>query len=627
MSNEEFDRMVAALEARYQDKHPSLARRTAGLALLGYTGLAFFLLSGAVLAALCVLWVVNAPSWLSIKIGLVLGIPSLLVTWAIIRGLWVKLEAPEGMPVKRQDAPGLFEMIDEISREAGGVKFDVVLLTGDLNAAVSQVPRLGVFGWYKTYLLIGIPLIDSTSPEEFKAILAHEFAHLSHQHGRLGSWLYRLRASWSKVMDSLAEGGAPRPVLAFINWFWPRFNASAFVLSRSQEYQADAFAAKVTSPGDIATALQRIVVNARNLDDVFWSDITRETASRPAPPEDVIHRMHAFLGNPSDHLLTRRWLSGALACKTNTQDTHPGLTDRLGALGVPASTEVFPPLPARRASDAFLDPAIAATARDHFSLRWHHGVGDYWQESHREKQLWKERLALITSTSPAARWNRIMARVHLEGPAKLQDEIWDYLVDHPDHIMANYARGRSLADNDDPAAISYLEKASARPSLFNDSLGTIAGLLDRLGRGDEIPALARRANARGAQIARAMQERTELLASDRLLPPKLPQQEKADLVAMLGARSEIQRAWIVKKHVVEFADWPAHVLLLAIEPSTSGKRAMEILSEAVECYPGESYVHGFLDIPDNTKVATMVCKVEGSELQLPGRDPAPGSNS
>jgi hypothetical protein len=28
----------------------------------------------------------------------------------------------------------------------------------DFNAAVVQAPRLGLFGWYRNYLLIGLPL-------------------------------------------------------------------------------------------------------------------------------------------------------------------------------------------------------------------------------------------------------------------------------------------------------------------------------------------------------------------------------------------------------------------------------------------------------------------------------------
>jgi Zn-dependent protease with chaperone function len=614
MTDDQFDAMVASLEARYQDRHPALARRAAFLAILGYAGLAFFLFSGAAVALLMIAWVIYAPSFAAIKIGALLGLPAAILTWSVFRGLWVRLGAPVGVEVKRKDSPALFSLIDGISRDAGGVNFQVVLLTGDMNAAVVQNPRLGVFGWYKTYLLLGVPLMDSMSPEEFKSVLAHEFAHLSHQHGRLGTWLYRLRASWLRVMASLAQHGAPKPVLAFINWFWPRFNASAFVLSRSQEYQADAFAAKVTSPQSAAMALQRLVVDSRRLDDGFWDEIGGETSTRPSPPEDVFHRMHAFLGTVPDAPLASRWLSGALAMKTNTADTHPGLKDRLAALGVNASPDAIPPLPATRASEAFLEPALIKSARDHFSREWRDGVGEHWKESHREKQKLVQRLEAPFPATPDGRWNQISVKARLEGPRKIQAEIAGFLSDHPEHIMANYARGLNLAENDDLAAIPHLEKATVRPALLHHALGAMASLYDRLGRAEEIPALRRRAASREAQVDRAMRERMELSPADRFLRPELSDEEMSDFTGIIARHGKIKAAWLVRKHVVDFPDWPAYVLVLDIDSSLNQQASAQILQEVVDDISIDAHVLAIRKNSDNARIVAAIAKIEGSAL-------------
>ena len=59
----------------------------------------------------------------------------------------------------------------------------------------------------------------------------------------------------------------------FLGWFWPRFNASAFVLSRAQEYEADAAAARATSAPALASALQRLVVDGPLLDERLWAKV------------------------------------------------------------------------------------------------------------------------------------------------------------------------------------------------------------------------------------------------------------------------------------------------------------------------------------------------------------------
>ena len=82
-------------------------------------------------------------------------------------------------------------------------KVHEVLLTHDFNAAIAQVPRLGLFGFHKNYLILGLPLMMALSLDQFRAVLAHEFGHLSGAHGRFGSWIYRIRRSWYQLMANL----------------------------------------------------------------------------------------------------------------------------------------------------------------------------------------------------------------------------------------------------------------------------------------------------------------------------------------------------------------------------------------------------------------------------------------
>src|SRR5436190_1858633 len=81
-----------------------------------------------------------------------------------------------------REARELTALMDEL-RSAIRCRVDRVLLTADFNASVQQVPRLGLFGWSRRYLLIGLPLLEVLSREELRVVLAHEFAHLSAEHG------------------------------------------------------------------------------------------------------------------------------------------------------------------------------------------------------------------------------------------------------------------------------------------------------------------------------------------------------------------------------------------------------------------------------------------------------------
>src|SRR5207247_1798444 len=171
-----------------------------------------------------------------------------------LRARRVLARRPAGGRVRRSDAAALFALIDRLARELHTPRLHRVLLTEDCNAALAQIPRLGPLGWYRNYLLLGLPELQARSPEELQPLLAHELGHLSRQHGRLGAWIYRIRATWMRLammVEVQSQWGRP-----LFDWFlerwWPYFNAYSFVLAREREYEADRFAASIAGQDSFA---------------------------------------------------------------------------------------------------------------------------------------------------------------------------------------------------------------------------------------------------------------------------------------------------------------------------------------------------------------------------------------
>src|SRR5262249_21700409 len=132
----------------------------------------------------------------------------------------------------------------------------------DFNAAVVQAPRLGLFGWYRNYLLIGLPLVKALTVEQFKAVLAHEFGHLSKGHGGMSNWIYRQRLRWSRLIAALeaAESWGVFLFRPFLRWYAPYFNAYSYPLARANEFEADATSARLASRQAAAEALTAVNV-------------------------------------------------------------------------------------------------------------------------------------------------------------------------------------------------------------------------------------------------------------------------------------------------------------------------------------------------------------------------------
>src|SRR5437867_901284 len=174
MNREQFYQFVRQVEGEFSGRPSALRVRTALWAATGYAGL----LGGLI----CVLGMAGAflvpairmkaeDAWLLYIVG---GLILVGGGWAVGRALWVRLPLPEGRPIARREAPALFVVIDGLRGQLRSPSFHRVLIVGEVNAGVRQAPRLGVFGWPRNYLLLGLPLMDLLSADEFRAVLAHE---------------------------------------------------------------------------------------------------------------------------------------------------------------------------------------------------------------------------------------------------------------------------------------------------------------------------------------------------------------------------------------------------------------------------------------------------------------------
>src|SRR5690349_12960446 len=200
MTREEFEELVCKLESEAKAKPQSYKTKVLLLSLLGYAYIGFVLL---VLLAGVVLVIFLASSINSFGLLWKLIVPLLAFFFYILRSLWVRIPAPEGLVLSRADAKPLFALARECARKLRAPKPHTILLINDLNAGVVQVPRLGLFGWPKNYLLVGMPLLQALSPQEFRGVIAHEFGHLSARHGHFGSWVYRIRQTWIQLITNL----------------------------------------------------------------------------------------------------------------------------------------------------------------------------------------------------------------------------------------------------------------------------------------------------------------------------------------------------------------------------------------------------------------------------------------
>ncbi|HYP28208.1 MAG TPA: M48 family metalloprotease [Blastocatellia bacterium] len=462
MNPERFDAHVRRLEELAARSPGTYKFRVFMLALLGYAYI--FAVIGVVLTlGGGIVWAMVTKgvglNWLVLKAAIAL----LALGGIILRALWVKLSPPEGIRLYRKDEEALFDMIDYIQGTLRAPKAHVVLLNDDFNASISQLPRLGVFGWHRNYLTIGLPLLQALSPKQFQAVLAHEFGHLSGAHGRFSSWVYRVRISWFQLMVRLEtqEHWGSFIFARFFEWYAPYFSAYSFVLARAQEYEADRLAAEISGSGNVSDMLVKLEVSGAFFQEEFWPSLYRRAndEDRPSPAPYTEMQIELYSGMRPDK--AQKWLNYALSVQTNSLDTHPSLSARLSALGQKPGL----PEPAEQsAAEYFLKKSLVKHTST-LNTNWNVRIAEAWKERYRYAQESQNSLRELEEKARREpltveeAWKRAALTEEFrdtQAAFSLYQKVLDL---KPEHAEALFSVGRILLSRDEAGGIDYIKRA------------------------------------------------------------------------------------------------------------------------------------------------------------------------
>lgn len=240
-----------------------------------------------VLALACIgggIWLIIAkPMFLTLMLGAGLAGTGIFVFFFIIKFLFKKHINDRSYltEIKRSDEPEFFKMIDDIVKEAETNFPKKVYLSNDVNASVFYDSSFwSMFFPIQKNLTIGLGLINTTTKQELKAILSHEFGHFSQRSMKVGSYVYNVNQiifnlvnddeSYRNSIEKFASFSGYFTIFASlaifftskIQWVLAKMysyvNIRHMALSREMEFHADEVAANIAGSISLEESLLRL---------------------------------------------------------------------------------------------------------------------------------------------------------------------------------------------------------------------------------------------------------------------------------------------------------------------------------------------------------------------------------
>lgn len=567
MEYSEFKRHVNKAELEASQNFSQYKTKVALFAMLGYVVILALILGISILLGGLV-WAAVASTALLIllvkKKIIFLLIPML---WVMIRSLWVKIEEPIGYELTRGRFPELFNVLDELSRELNSLKVHKVLLTQEMNAAVVQSPRLGMLGWQKNTLILGLELLLALNAEQARSVIAHELGHLSGNHSKFNGWIYRVRESWSRILYSLAneDNFGSRVLTKFFNWYAPRFQAYSFPLARFNEFEADSISAKLTSPKSAAEALINVHVVSPYLDDRYWKTFFKRADTQKKPKTLPWEGLHLFLQTNKDDKIDAR-LKDALNIETDVTDTHPSLKDRLSALDVVAE---LPTYSDQNAAHQWLGDKAESVIKE-FDRLWFKDNHAQWLErfnyaTKSKDELKKLRSHEVASLSSEQLWELATLENEFGKRSTALNAFREYYKANPSSAKGAFAIGYFMYENDQEACLQFFEKALTSDEYALDACNYAYQLLFSKGKTTEAEKWLTKAEGVQNALQEQYVERQQLNVHDEMIIPNTQNEYITMIINRLKISKRIKSAWIVEKVLTKSDGQPAIAVAVKVK--------------------------------------------------------------
>ncbi len=303
------------------------------LALTGFACLALFPL--LVMAGVAGMYraLVDIPdiAWTRLLVwALVTGLCG-LVTWRIAR---FRPSLPAGVVVEREQAPDLFGLVEDTAEQYGRTGVDRIVMTGGYQLDIIKTPVTALPVWSTRSLVIGLPLMQCLSSQQFSCLLARRLGQFSKRSNLLLNWLFELRDTWPRYRTAGA-GTDPGllPVRLLFSVYAPLYTVVSTAAARLDELQADRYAMELCGDEEVLETITTAAVHHLFLREKYWPAIrklgVRQAAAITKTNTGIMTVLRAGLQEEK----IGEWLDKTMSMEQQWNDPNPLLVQRLDNIG------------------------------------------------------------------------------------------------------------------------------------------------------------------------------------------------------------------------------------------------------------------------------------------------------
>jgi Zn-dependent protease with chaperone function len=297
-----------------------------------------FLIVGLVAGTGLLLYLIFLLPRIPIKLIVLILVVGLGGAWAVFKSIFARPgKGSFGIPKTAEQCPRVYQLLTEVAGRVDTEPVHEVYLAPGSAIGVHQEGRgpFGIFGVKRRVLTLGVSTLRFLTVGELQAILAHEYAHFSHQDTFYSRFIYQVTLSIQEAVQGMGSTGGWYNYVNPIFWFLVLYHKSYSLLSagfsRSREFLADRMAAGLYGSDVFASALTKVCTDGTLFEMTIYNSISELLAENKAFT-NMYEAFRSFRDEQLDGQQREELYKKLLEEKESLFASHPTFGERIAAV-------------------------------------------------------------------------------------------------------------------------------------------------------------------------------------------------------------------------------------------------------------------------------------------------------
>ena len=269
-----------------------------------------------------------------VEIG-VTSFVAILFMYASVRTVQLRFSHVKGLKLTKEMTPDLFDVIAEVRSHFKRPAIKNVVITEKFECRIESVPRLGIPMASFNTLVIGLPMMQVLSPEEFRCELSRCIGQNSRAIPSLTLFVYKSHNLWSMYNESLSKykkfGTSP------LRWFFKTYSRLFEIIAapaiRMEELEADLFALEYINEDEVFEALKSEAISRTLLKTHYWPHVRNMVMKNPNVAIKPFANLEKSVRSDAMQDNRKKWLNDAYITGQFPGDLMPSFRQRMECIG------------------------------------------------------------------------------------------------------------------------------------------------------------------------------------------------------------------------------------------------------------------------------------------------------